>query len=56
MMTCMSIVVTLFAILLVAICAVTFRETQRDVRDVFCFLVMLAVSVAIVLVFVVKGF
>lgn len=56
MMTCMSIVVVLFAILLVAVCAVAFRETQRDVRDVFCFLVMLAVSVAMVLVFVVKGF
>lgn len=56
MMTCMSIVVVLFAILLVTTCAVAFRETQRDVRDVFCFLVMLAVSVAMVLVFVVKGF
>lgn len=50
MMTCMSIVVVLFAILLVAVCAVAFREAQRDVRDVFCFLVMLAVSVAMVLV------
>lgn len=56
MMTCMSIVVILFAILLVAVCAVAFREAQRDVRDVFCFLVMLAVSVALVLVFVVQGF
>ena len=45
MMTCMSTVVTLFAILL-----------KRDMRDVFCFLVMLVVSVAMVLVFVVKGF
>lgn len=56
MMTCMSVVVVLFAILLVAVCAVAFREAQRDVRDVFCFLVMLAVGVAMVLVFVVKGF
>ena len=56
MMLCMSIVVILFAILLVATCAVAFRETQRDVSDVFCFLVMLAVSVAIVLVFALKGF
>lgn len=56
MMTCMSIVVVLFAILLVVTCAVAFRETQRDVRDVFCFLAMLAVSVVVALVFVVKGF
>ena len=49
-MTCMSIVAVLFAILLVVTCAVAFRETQRDVRDVFCFLVMLVVSVAMVLV------
>ena len=56
MMTCMSIVVILFAILLVATCAVAFREAQRDVRDVVCFFVMLAVSVAMVLAFVVKGF
>lgn len=55
-MTCVSIVVVLFAILLVAVCAVAFREAQCDVRDVFCFLVMLVVSVAMVLVFVVKGF
>lgn len=55
-MACMSIVFILFAILLVATCAVAFRETQRDVRDFFCFLGMLTVSVAIVLVFVVKGF
>lgn len=56
MMVCMSIVVILFAILLVSTCAVAFRETQRDVSDVFCFLAMLVVSVAIVLVFVVEGF
>lgn len=56
MMTCMSIAVVLSAILLVAVCAVAFREAQRDVRDVFCFLVMLAVSVAVVLVSIVKGF
>lgn len=55
-MACMSIVVILFAILLVATCAVAFRETQRDVGDVFCFLAMLVISVVLVLVFVVKGF
>lgn len=56
MMLCMSIVVILFAILLVATCAVAFRETSRDVSDVFCFLAMLVVSVVLVLVFVVEGF
>ena len=56
MVMCMSIVVILFAILLVSTVAVTFRESQRDVGDVFCFLAMLVVSVIVVLVFVVKGF
>lgn len=55
-MACMSIVVILFAILLVSTAAVVFREAQRDVGDVFCFLAMLVVSVIVVLVFVVKGF
>lgn len=52
----MSIAVFLFAILLIASCAAVFSETPRDRRDVFCFLVMLASSVAVVLFFVVKGF
>lgn len=56
MMLCMSIVVILFAILLVSTVAVVFCEAQRDVGDVFCFLAMLVVSVVLVLVFVVKGF
>lgn len=56
MMTCMSIVVVLLAILLIAVSAEAFCEAQRDMRDVFCFLVMLVVSVAMVLVFVMKGF
>ena len=56
MMICMSIVVILFAILLIAVSADAFQEAPRDVRDVFCFLAMLAVSVIVVLVFVVKGF
>lgn len=56
MMIGMSIVVILFAILLVATCAEASRETQRDVSDVFCFLAMLVVSVVLVLVFVLKGF
>lgn len=56
MMMCMSIVVILFAILLIAVSAEAFCEAQRDVRDMFCFLAMLVVSVVVVLVFVVKGF
>lgn len=56
MMMCMSPVVTLFAILLIVVSAEAFCEAKRDMRDVFCFLVMLVVSVAMVLVFVVKGF
>lgn len=56
MMIGVSIVVILFAILLIMVSAVVFREAPRDVRDVFCFLAMLVVSVILVLVFVVKGF
>lgn len=51
----MSIVVILFVILLIAPCAVVFSETPRDRSDVFCFLAILTSSVAVVLVFVVKG-
>jgi hypothetical protein len=56
MMIDVSIVVILFVILLIMVSAVVFCEAPRDVRDVFCFLAMLVVAVAIVLVFVVKGF
>lgn len=56
MMIGMSIVVILFSILMVATCAVAFRETSREVGDVICFLAMLAVSVVVVLAFVVEGF
>lgn len=56
MMIPMSIVVVLFAILLIAVSAGAFCESPRDWRDTFCFLVMLAVSVVMVLAFVVKGF
>lgn len=52
----MSIVVILFAILMIAASADAFREAPRDMRDALCFLVMFVVSVALVLVFVVKGF
>ena len=56
MMIGMGIVVILFAILLIAVSVEAFCEAPRDVGDAICFLVMLAVCVAIVLVFVVKGF
>ena len=56
MMICMSIVVILFAILLIAVSAIAFREAPSAMRDALCFLVMLIVCVAIVLVFVTKGF
>lgn len=56
MMIDMGIVVILFAILLIAVSAVAFREAPREMRDVFCFLAMLALGVVLVLVFVLKGF
>lgn len=55
MMIDMAIVV-LFAVLFLTMSAMVFCELPRNARDVFCFLVMLAVGVAIVLGFVVKGF
>ena len=56
MMIDMAIVVVLFAVLLIAAGAEVFCEAPRDMRDAMCFLVMLAVVVAIVLVFVVENF
>ena len=56
MMIDVAIVVVLFAVLLIAAGAEAFSEAPRDMRDAMCFLVMLIVCVAIVLVFVVKGF
>lgn len=55
MMVDMAIVVVLFAILLIAVSAEAFSEAPCDMRDAMCFLVMLIVCVAIILVFVVKG-
>ena len=55
-MISMSIVVILFAILMIAASAEAFCEAPRDMRDAMCFLVMLVVCVTLVLVFVVKGF
>lgn len=55
MMMAMSIVVVLFAVLLIAASAEAFSEAPRDMRDAMCFLVMLIVCVAIVLVSIVGG-
>lgn len=56
MMNPMVIVVILFAVLLIMLCAAAFSEEPRDRGDVFCFLALLILSVAVVLVFVTKGF
>lgn len=56
MMVGVSIVVILFVILLIATTVAAFPEAPRDMCDVLCFLAMLAVCVAIVLGFVLKGF
>lgn len=56
MMIDMVVVVVLFAVLLTATTSIAFCEAPRDMCDVLCFLAMLAVGVAIVLVFVVEGF
>ena len=55
MMIDMIVVVVLFAVLLIAASAEAFSEAPRDMCDVLCFLAMLAVGVAVVLVFVVRG-
>lgn len=52
----MIIAVCILSVLFLTTAATVFCELPRDWRDVFCFLVMLVVSVAMVLVFVMKGF
>lgn len=47
----MIVAVCILSVLFVTMAAMVFRELPRDARDVFCFLVMLAVGVAVVLVF-----
>lgn len=51
----MVVVVCILSVLFLVMAVTVFCEAPRDMRDVFCFLAMLAVSVVIVLVFVVKG-
>lgn len=52
----MIFTVLLFSILVALVSTSALCESSRDVRDVICFLVMLAVVMAVILVFVVKGF
>lgn len=51
----MIVAVCILSVLFATMAATVFCELSRDARDVLCFLVILAVGVAIVLVFVVKG-
>ena len=51
----MIVAVCILSVLFLAMAATVFYELPRNARDVFCFLVMLAVGVSIVLVFIVKG-
>lgn len=55
-MISMIVAVCILSVLFLTMVATVFCELPRNARDVFCFLVMLVVSVAIVLVFVTKGF
>lgn len=55
MMLCMSIVVVVLSVIFLFLVMRVSDEAPRDVRDVSCFLAMLVVCLAIVLVVVVKG-
>ena len=48
----MIVAVCIISLLFLTMAATVFCELPRNARDVFCFLVMLAVSVSTVLVFV----
>lgn len=52
----MIVFICILSVLFLIMAATVFCELPRDWRDTFCFLVMLAVSVTLVSVFVVKGF
>ncbi|MFR9110031.1 MAG: hypothetical protein ACLVIZ_07910 [Bifidobacterium pseudocatenulatum] len=51
----MIIAVCIISGLFLTMAAMVFCELSRNARDVFCFLVMLAVGVAVVLAFIVGG-
>lgn len=55
MMIVMLVILGLFVALFVTVTVVSLCVMPQDVQDVFCFLVMLAVGVAVVLVFIVRG-
>lgn len=52
----MVVAVCVLSVLFLVMTAMVFCELPRNARDVFCFLVMLAVGVSIVLGFLVRGF
>ena len=54
-MVVMIVAVCILSGLFFTLAAMVFCELPRDMRDVFCFLVMLVVVVAIVLVSIVWG-
>jgi hypothetical protein len=51
----MIVAVCILFVLFLTMAATVFCELPRNARDVFCFLAMLAVGVAIVLAFIVRG-
>lgn len=52
----MIVAVCILSVLFFTMAVMVFCELPRNARDVFCFLAMLAVGVAVVLVFVVEDF
>ena len=51
----MIVAVCILSVLFLMMAATVFCELPRNERDVFCFLVMIALGVTLVLVFAVKG-
>lgn len=51
----MVVAVCILSALFLTMAAMVFCELPSDMRDVFCFLVMLAVGVAVVLALIVRG-
>lgn len=51
----MIVAVCILSVLFLVMAVMVFCELPRDMRDAFCLLTMLAIGVAVVLVFVVKG-
>lgn len=51
----MIVAVCILSALFLTLAAMVFCELPSDMRDVFCFLIMLAVGVAVVLALIVRG-